>query len=678
MKLKDWARAVILLFIVTLVLVYFVPPQISQLYSLFNFPKGNYILVVYNVTPQLVMAVTEGLPLGYNLSIINSTPYETFANNGPYLNATLKLLSMNASVIPPTPYFEVANAFGALVNMTPGRYVVNYTLHAFKIVNSSPNVLLILRLWNMTASPWYNVTYPPSSNVSKIWVQPLPSGYIVYNTRVAIDWYNYYAFDCFPPYEYTYTVGNVTYEEWLYFVGLDVYGYATLYVNGKALNTTFFSVSLPWWGGTRTYTIYGNYDGYTVTGQVKVYSPGTCYFENYTIYEDGKKIVVENWTYMPSVTPPYPEVIPKGGTVMITKYNVYAFMIITVYNGTDPTTYVGDTPVARGDGTFIVHSRAYYEMVANRTYNVTLNITTRDTIWFKLNGSWWHLNRTWLAAQFEIIATPHEVQLPNNTAIYILTFHTKFLKKNVPPNWIFNNTFAEVYRHNDAYQLMQMGYYGTIYEILFNFTNWYTKGNPYIAVQGYQFEVDGLVMQIAYSMNYTNKTFNYPIQALWAKEGNVTMRAAQQWYIASFGEFYYVAGNVSLLQEYYVPPTFLNITLWNKVYNYSKQYITNYTNSYPPLVYWLGKTNKFQTEYYFIFIETIDPAYLGNTSNVTWVYENLDKVWIPKVGQTYKMYDYYIWFPLASIDFWHQASITIYQWVNISYFYYTVWKVEKP
>ena len=133
-------------------------------------------------------------------------------------------------------------------------------------------------------------------------------------------------------------------------------------------------------------------------------------------------------------------------------------------------------------------------------------------------------------------------------------------------------------------------------------------------------------------------------------------------------------GNVSLMQETDVPPTFLNITLWNKVYNYSRQYITNYTNSYPPLIYWLGNGTKNKASYYFIFIESIDPAYLGNTTNTTWVYENLDRVWIPQLNRNYTMYDYYIWFPLMTLQSYQVQNITLTQWVNISYFYYQVWK----
>ena len=694
---KKWLRAMLLLFILSYFVLHFALQEGSQLYQVFKIPTGNYTTIIVNVTPWLVNAYTEGMPVGYNLTLLNTTPYEALGTTGPYINATLKLLSLNASMITPTAYFRITDAFGGLVNTTPGVYVNNYTLHAFKIFNDSPNVLLILRLWNMSASPWYNVTYPPSSNITSIKVVPIPSGSYKIKTKVVLDWYNYYYFlDPWLGYtEYTKTVGNVTYEYYYYYDDLMVYGCATLIVNGHKVNTTYFNVIIPWYGGSNSTTIYGDYKGYLVAGSIKAYSPYTTIFKNYTTYQNGQKVVIENWTCLP-VTPP--QVTPEGGTVMILKYNVFVDMVITVYNGTDPVTYVGDTPVAKGDGTFYIHKLAYV-MVANQTYNVTLNVTTKDRIWFKLNGSleglsasddseilhfpgdWYSVQRTWLTAVYQINATPVAYNIPaNHTTIIRLKFTIMPIVKNVPPNWIFNNTFNEVYKHNYAYELMQMGYYYTIYKIFYNFTNWYTWLNPYYknnpsVFSFYHFEYAGLAIQVPFDMNYTTKNFTYPIQALWAKKGNVMMRAIQPVMIVSFGEWYYYHGNVSLLQIEDVPPPYINITLWNMEWNYSQKYIKNYTNSYPPLVYWLGNGTKYKNTNYFIFVETIAPAYLGNDSNFTWVVVNLNKTWIPQIGSKYTMYDFYSWFPLMSLTEFAEDNITIQSWANISYFYYTIWKV---
>ena len=287
MDFKKWIRAMLLLFILSYFVIHFAIQEGEQFYSIFKTPIGNYTRVIVNVTPWLVNAYTETMPLGYNLSLLNTTPYEALNPNGPYINATLKLLSLNASMITPTAYFRITDAFGGLVNTTPGVYVANYTLHAFKIFNGSPNVLLILRLWNMSASPWYNVTYPPSSNISFIKLIPIPSTYAKMKTEVELDWYNYYYFlDPWLGYsEHTKTVGNVTYECYYYYDDLKIYGYATLIVNGHKVNTTYFTVIIPWYGGSNSTTIYGDYNGYMVTGYVKAYSPSTTIFENYTIYQ---------------------------------------------------------------------------------------------------------------------------------------------------------------------------------------------------------------------------------------------------------------------------------------------------------------------------------------------------------------------------------------------------------
>ena len=672
MRFKDIIRFIALLTIVGLILAYFMPPNLFQFYSLFNFPPGNYTKDIVNITNEDVYNNIISFRLGYNPLFLKLSfnciikPYVDFTSPCNYTKATLYLLSLNASMIKPTSYFEIANAFGAVTNFTPGQYVVNYTLHAFKIVNSSPNVLLILRLWNMTASPWYNVTYPPSSNISSISVDANVVKKYEFSTNVSVKYCKKYKLStCW---RNCCTYGCVTYCNYYYYYDVVVSGTAYLYINNKLLlNQTNFEVCFTSAGGTYTSYIYGKYDNITVKGAFTIVATPHTYHHHHRRCVNGHVFVKNCYIHKPIV-----HVYTQGFTYIIYEYRVTPKFVIDVYNGTDPVTKVGNYTL-HGDGVFYVNASAVL-MNSTDPYNVTYNVTTHDKLWFRINGSWDYINRTWFAGEIEIIPKQDVINEGNKT-IYALNFTYTVLDRNTPPCWIFDNTFAEVYKNNYAYEMLQMAYYYTIYQDLFNFTINYMKNNPYLSpADNFEFEINGLVMQIAYYMNYTTEQFDYPLQALLAKEGNVMMRAEQQWYIASFGEWYYVHGNVSLMQETDVPPTFLNITLWNKEYNYSKQYITNYTNSYPPLVYWLGNGTKIKVAYFYIFIESIDPAYLGNTTNTTWVYENLDRVWIPQLNRNYTMYDFYDFFPLMTLNYYQIQNVTLTQYVNISYFYYQVWK----
>jgi hypothetical protein len=445
-KAVIWFVAMILVLMVVLSLIggynfSVVAPQVAlaQNYKKIVIPAGE------------MLEYMAQLPVIINSSALSAYfPEYIFVSNGSGENVTsaiLNILRMNASLVAPGPYWEVANLAGFLL--------ANAAAHrSFLILVTNGTNWNNVTYYNMTlpffnASP-LNISYPPSVNVSA----GSPTYRIIIKYSVTTNVQVYYTqseelVGCVTRQE-----GNTTYVYEYY--GYSISGTAYLFANNNLINTQSFSFFVWYWGGAFKYTIYG----FTTV------PPGVSelVFGNYSLtYWEGSStqtVQVGSTTYIiTKYYPVGPAIQTYGYTFNWYEYNVSVPIHIIVYNGTNPRTQVGDN---------VYNSR---NIVANTSFIMWSSApqqssSTRIVTYDYIQVGNYTIQRTWDAGTVGVSSKVY-VQRSGNTINYYLTFSVapKIAKQ---PSWVFEHVpQAEVYAHNYAYDFLNgPAYYYALAKIL--------------------------------------------------------------------------------------------------------------------------------------------------------------------------------------------------------------------
>jgi hypothetical protein len=425
---------------------------------------GGYNFTV--VAPQIVLAQNykklvipdsemlkymAQLPVSINSSaLVTYFPEFIFISNGSGENVTsavLKILGMNASLIAPGPYWEVANLAGFLL--------ANTTAHrSFLIMVTNGTNLNNVTYYNMTlpffsASP-LDISYPPSDNVT--------IGSLIYHIinkySVTTSVQVFYSQSKVKVGETTRQDGNTVYVYEYY--GYSVSGTAYLFANGELINSQSFSFFVWYWGGTFKYTIYGSV---TVPPGVSEQVFGNYSF-TYWGGSDTQTVHVGNTTYIiTKYYPVGPSIQTYGYTFNWYEYNATVPIHIVVYNGTNPRTQVGNSIHNSRDIT-VNASFTMWSSVPQQSSST--HIVTYDYIQV---GNY-SIQRTWDAGTVGIISKAY-VQRIGNVINHYLTFSVtpKIAKQ---PSWVFDHApRSEVYARNYAYEFLNgPAYYYALAKIL--------------------------------------------------------------------------------------------------------------------------------------------------------------------------------------------------------------------
>jgi len=425
---------------------------------------GGYNFTV--VAPQIVLAqnykklvIPDSEMLKYMLQlpvVINSSaltayfPEYILISNGSEQSiedAILHILSMNASLIAPGPYWEAANLAGLLT--------ANATSHkSFLIAITNGTDMNNVTYYNMTlpffnATP-FNISYPPSVNVSA----GSPAYRIINKYSVTTNVQVYYTQSEELVGEVSRQEGNTTYVYEYY--GYSVSGTAYLFTNNNLINTQSFSFFVWYWGGTFKYTIYG----FTTV------PPGVSelVFGNYSLtYWEGSStqtVQAGNTTYIiTKYYPVGPAIQTYGYTFNWYEYNVTIPVHIMVYNGTNPRTQVGNNVYNSRD---IMTNFSYTIWSSAPQQSGSTHIVTYDYIQVGNHT----IQRTWDAGAVGVTSKAY-VEQSGNVINYYLTFSTSSNVAKLPP-WVFDHVSqAEVYAHNYAYDFLNgPAYYYALAKIL--------------------------------------------------------------------------------------------------------------------------------------------------------------------------------------------------------------------
>jgi hypothetical protein len=362
-------------------------------------------------------------------------------------DAILHILSMNASLIAPGPYWEAVNLAGLLT--------ANVASHkSFLIAITNGTDMNNVTYYNMTlpffsASP-LNVSYPPSVNVSA----GSPTYRIINKYSVTTSVQVYYT-------QSKELVGYVSRQEgntvYVYeYYGYSVSGTAYLFANNNLISSQSFSFFVGPQGGTFEYMIYGFV---TVPPGVSQRVFGNYSF-TYWEESDSQTVQAGNTTcIIARYYPVGPIIQTYGYTFNWYEYNVSVPIHIIVYNGTNPRTQVGNN-VYNSRDTMVNSSYIIWSSAPQQSGST--HIVTYDHIQV---GNY-TIQRTWDAGTVGVTSKAY-VEQSGNVINYYLTFSTSSNVAKLPP-WVFDHVSqAEVYAHNYAYDFLNgPAYYYALAKIL--------------------------------------------------------------------------------------------------------------------------------------------------------------------------------------------------------------------
>ena len=488
-----WFVAAILVLTVLLSLVgnvnvkFIVPP-----------PAQSYNYKKLTIPSSEIIEYMNHLPTTINSSSLTAYfPQYILISSGSgndILNNVLHVLSMNASVVAPGPYWEVADLAGFLqAHLTTNK---SYLI----VITNGANVTY----YNMTlpffsASP-LNVSYPPSDNTS------VHTASFVINSST----------------NYAYLEANIL-------------SYHTQIISERTYHGgySFGNYSVTW--VTRVYTYR-----YDATVSFHVYYDSTYtnvsfdrgfsgYFDASTTcvtYKDGNHVTHRCFSYVGSdstnVFYQYKHEVPGGiytfrpgahliFSLSVSWYPIYSYfteyeyevksvITINVYNGTSPVTSITWNNGTIFSGNRSINIDVNFKEWAINPVQITINATTFDKI---LN-----ITRAWHAVEGEISSQQIVYENETENAVYVedrLNISNDFLIAK-QPSWVFNHVPAsEVYSHNYADEFVNgpAYYYALARVLLNNFTT---------------YQLFEIVHSIQSQLIITNTSWAKPVDAL--KYGN--------------------------------------------------------------------------------------------------------------------------------------------------------------
>ncbi len=481
-------------------------------------PKFSY---VYNKTITLA-------PELYDLEYIRadfantSPPYYNLSKNAyiffnfsrttnSTLQLLLNLLSRNASEITP-------GAYGALLSIASSAYMnimkySNTTLQPFPLnpndtENYSKSELNVnyAKQFQGPAGFQPGWSYPPSDKITinSPVIEIINKTSVTTKIRISNLQSNIFY------------IGQDSYYNgvvWVYqfFYGMSVTGNISFYINNKEVQSQVLNVTFGPYGGSCAGNISGSAIvppgvGKQVYGSYNITTVGAVYGS----YRPGAVTII--------YCPQGPFISTRGYIFNWYEYNVSVPFTIQVFNGTDPTTTIGNhvyhTRTVNGSFSFSVWS--------SDPQNFSSKIITYDTI--KIAN--YTINRIWNAGSIEIIPKLN-LQKSGNNINYYLTFD---VLKNItqPPSWI--------------YQPM-------IY-------------NRYAAISWFYLEQNASLAHALYE--YIMKTISKTDQQFWKFE---YFDLAAEYTMYTFNTTYNAFNNLLELESFYenwsvVPAQILNLSAW--------------------------------------------------------------------------------------------------------------------
>ncbi|QXJ27122.1 hypothetical protein J5U23_02904 [Saccharolobus shibatae B12] len=389
-------------------------------------PQQNYTVVYSAPNISTLLEVPASLLSNYTIQI---------NGNSNLLAVLLKALSLNASEISPEDYQKFLQIASVLYS-----HVTNYS--PTPIIN---NVIIFIPS---------NVTFPTSFPTD--WSYP-PSDLVTLNSPVysIIDMYPVtltmsvtYSTNMYLAHSSTSQNGNQTIINRYY--GMKVWGTVYLLANNNVIASNNFQISyeavpnyeLPYPGAP----IYQN--TFQISGDINVPPgvPETVYLQ-YTItaYQYTKTTTSGNVTYI-NHYPTDPSFNYQEKTYNWYDYSITIPITIEVFNGTNPTTEVGNNIYNTRDiSTYFSYTTWSSEPQPNSTI-----ITTYDHI----NIVNYSIKRTWNAGSIEVI--PQEYTQQNgNTINYYLSFN---VQNNLvqPPSWIYQKMNENVTVKEEWYNFLNL------------------------------------------------------------------------------------------------------------------------------------------------------------------------------------------------------------------------------
>ena len=484
-----WFVAAILVLTVLLSLVgnvnvkFIVPP-----------PAQSYNYKKLTIPSSEIIEYMNHLPTTINSSSLTAYfPQYILISSGSgndILNNVLHVLSMNASVVAPGPYWEVADLAGFLqAHLTTNK---SYLI----VITNGANVTY----YNMTlpffsASP-LNVSYPPSDNTSVHTASfvinsstnyaYLEANILSYHTQIISE----------RTYHGGYSFGNysVTWVTRVYTYRYDATVSFHVYYDSTYTNVSFDRGFSGYFDASTTCVTYkdGNYvthycfsyvgsDSTNVFYQYKHEVPGGIY-----TFRPGAHLIFSlsvSWYPIYSYFTEY-------------EYEVKSVITINVYNGTSPVTSITWNNGTIFSGNRSINIDVNFKEWAINPVQITINATTFDKI---LN-----ITRAWHAVEGEISSQQIVYKNETENAVYVedrLNISNDFLIAK-QPSWVFNHVPAsEVYSHNYADEFVNgpAYYYALARVLLNNFTT---------------YQLFEIVHSIQSQLIITNTSWAKPVDAL--------------------------------------------------------------------------------------------------------------------------------------------------------------------
>lgn len=591
-----------------------------------------------NVTPPTlnVTSFTAAYSFINAVESLNATNIYTFNSTklfrfeyayNPLALAITDILSLSANQVTPWTYSELYNVLDSnYTQFTSTRTVSMY----YYPMNLSQNTIY-LNFTFQTNPQFVNAyqqlsryyPFPPSDNVTVN--SPVYSIINMYSVTLTLSFS--YSTNTYLAYSTTSQNGNQTIINRYY--GMKVWGTVYLLANNNVIASNNFQISyeavppykLPYPGAP----IYQN--TFQISGDINVPPgvPETVYLQ-YTItaYQYTKTTTSGNVTYI-NHYPTDPYFSYQSKTYNWYEYNVSIPISITVYNGSNPTTVIGNNQYnTRNIDTVLSYTVWSSEPISY----ISPNIITYDTIHFGNSA----IERSWDAGDIEVTSQQYTEQ-NGNTINYYLSFNTVTNIKEPPP-YIFHPIPGV-----DKSDVMEWSYFLNNASVSLGL--W--KASNY-NINIYNFLLPQFITSV-YAKNYTNNTI---ILASFVEPWNVSKATL------NISNVYY---NTKLI---FLPVQIIHNTSYSIIYSaLGSNYITpnvtilsytwdNYTDGgyFPPLT-----ENK-------LYNGTIPPAsYSPFTNNIIMNYGYYWLYGLPytefSTQQLQKTYEYWYnpawpgWFPIS-------------------------------
>jgi|GEM_PF-1484700 len=553
-----WFVAAILVLTVLLSLVgnvnvkFIVPP-----------PAQSYNYKKLTIPSSEIIEYMNHLPTTINSSSLTAYfPHYILISSGSgndILNNALHVLSMNASVVAPGPYWEVADLAGFLQT-----HLTTNKSYLIVITNGANVTYYNMTLPFFSASP-LNVSYPPSDNTSvhtaSVVINSstnyayLEANILSYNTQIisertyhggysfgnyTVTWvttvytYRYDATVSFHVY-YDSTYTNVSFDRGFsgYF---DVSTICVTYKEGNHVTYRYFS-----YVGSYSTNVFYQYK-HEVPGGIYTFRPGAHLIFSLSV----------SWYPIYSYFTEY-------------EYEVKSVITINVYNGTSPVTSITWNNGTIFSGNRSINIDVNFKEWAINPVQITIDATTFDKI---LN-----ITRAWHAVEGEISSQQIVYKHGTENAVYVedrLNISNDFLIAK-QPSWVFNHVAAsEVYSHNYAYDFLNgpAYYYALARVLLNNFTT---------------YQLFEIVHSIQSQLIITNTSWAKPVDAL--KYGNGSLmdiyyQAMPTLFFVQYHNFTYQNNSV-LIGAFNINTTISPIIIENKTVSLNEVNIDSlYKNAY--------------------------------------------------------------------------------------------------